>query len=73
MRPSEIFTASFFDGFTMAGLSGKLRRPGSPTQLFADPEPSEVEEDIFQHPRNRERSAIYADIPRSAPLKTREG
>lgn len=33
---------AFLDGFTMAGLFTKLRRPGAPTQLFADPEPSRM-------------------------------
>lgn len=32
----------FFDGFTMAGIFGDLKRPGVPTQLCAD-EPIEAE------------------------------
>jgi hypothetical protein len=28
---------AFLDGFTMAGLFSRLRRPGAPTQVFADP------------------------------------
>jgi hypothetical protein len=33
---------AFLDGFTMAGLFTKLRRPGAPTQLFADPDPGRM-------------------------------
>ena len=29
--------AAFLDGFSLAGFLGPLRRPGAPTQLFADP------------------------------------
>jgi hypothetical protein len=38
MKRSEIFVESFLDGFTMAGLRTRLRRPGAPTQVFADPD-----------------------------------
>ena len=34
-----IFGAAFLDGFSLAGFLAPLRRPGAPTQLFADPEP----------------------------------
>ncbi len=34
MRRSAVFFDAFLDGFTMAGLFGRLRRPGAPTTLF---------------------------------------
>jgi hypothetical protein len=34
------FWTSFFDGFTLAGIFGDLRRPGAPDRLF-EPEPEE--------------------------------
>lgn len=39
MKSPKAWFAAFLDGFTMAGLFTRLRRPGAPTQLFADPKP----------------------------------
>ena len=37
MTKREICVRAFLDGFSGAGLYDKLRRPGAPTQGFADP------------------------------------
>ena len=41
MTRLAIFWSSFFDGFSGGGLFVRLRRPGAPTQAFADPKAPE--------------------------------
>lgn len=41
MRTSRIILSSFLDGFTVAGVFTRLRRPGAATQVFADPQPED--------------------------------
>ena len=46
MRDSNlrIFGASFLDGFSLAGFLTPLKRPGAPTQVFADAAASSVQD-----------------------------
>jgi hypothetical protein len=48
MGPGRIFLSSFLDGFTLRGLTERMRPPGAPTRVFAE-EPvaaSEAESEV---------------------------
>jgi HSP20 family molecular chaperone IbpA len=42
MNSGQIFLSAFFDGFTMAGLGERLRRPGMATRFFSEEPASDV-------------------------------
>ena len=44
----SVFWSAFGDGFGMAGLFVRLRRPGAPTRLFAPSTPPVLSEESIQ-------------------------
>jgi hypothetical protein len=56
---SEIFNASFLDGFTLAGLWSGARRPGSPTRMFMASPAAEWSVDDIQ---NEEPAFAWLDV-----------
>jgi hypothetical protein len=68
-----IFGSAFLDGFTMAGFLGPLRRPGAPTQLFADPEPEDSTASSIDSSSNSDTDVSVAELERAKKLLVRAG
>jgi len=80
MRRSAVFFDAFLDGFTMAGFSKQLRRPGAPTQVFEDKlderqnvpayeQTAEVSSKIAPLERENLAPPVRALVPRSVNLE----
>ena len=68
-----IFGSAFLDGFTMAGFLGPLRRPGAPTQLFADSEPGDSTASSLDSSSNSDADISATELERAKKLLVRAG
>jgi hypothetical protein len=73
-RDASIFAIAFLDGFSLAGFFRPLRRPGAPTQLFADPEPKNESLSMRTDSPVQENGVISpAEIERAKRLLSKAG
>ncbi len=60
----SMILSAFMDGFTGGGLLNRLRRPGAPTQVFADSNSTQPQAELMDSllQRQAEQAARHTDV-----------